>query len=326
MKKITLLVDSTVYLPFCLHWTLPLVSDFFDIQRYDSGKTYDKLSTICYVSYINPEPDWIADFKNSGYRVLVDHLWDGDVDTVSTCQDHQMILRNPNWLWYYSCAEWMHYGYHTYQATPNYRYMFFMPMNGQKWHRDQMCISLAPVLDQALWSYQAQGRTLPNDISTTGVISWRAYLNEDWYNSTRFSVVAESYMRTDAWINNPQDSYENYKTEVSEKIFKPMMGRHPFIVFGSVDSLRYLHREGFETFDNLFDESYDSVLEDHARHAAATKSVLQAVDDWHHRRIGIDATTQQKLTHNHARLFDMNLVKQRVRDEIVAEILEWAEQ
>jgi len=44
---------------------------------------------------------------------------------------------------------------------------------------------------------------------------------------------------------------------VSEKIFKAINFFHPFIVFGSPDTLSWLRSQGFETFPELFDESYD---------------------------------------------------------------------
>ena len=325
MNKITLLTDGTIYLAFCLYCTQLFISKHIQIENYDTSRSYSPKDTVCYVSYRNSRPLWAQQLAESGFKIIVDHLWDGDVDTLSQVNNHVMILRNPNWLWYHSCAEWTHHGYQHYRPQYNYQHMFFMPMNRQEWHRDHMVNSLSSVLDQALWSYIAQGKTLPDDVSTTGIMSWRAYFNPDWYNTTRFSVVAESYMRTNAYIRNPADSHENYKTEVSEKIFKPMMGQHPFVVFGSAHTLQYLHREGFESFENLFDETYDDILEDQDRHRGATQSVLKAVDDWNHNRIGIDTLTQQKLAHNRNRLFDIDLVQQRVNQEIVQEILEFVE-
>lgn len=326
MNKVTMLVDDTVYLAFCLYWTSPLIQDYLNIQRYDQSCAYNPRDTVCYVSYRNPQPAWTQPLVDQGFRVIVDHLWDGDVDIASQLDQNQMILRNPNWLWYHSCVEWKHLGYDKYRPVPCRSKTFFMPMNRQEWHRDLIVNSLRDVLDQALWSYIAQNRTLPNDISTTGQVSWRSHFDPNWYNSTGFSVVAESYMRTDSWLANPVDSHENYKTEVSEKIFKPMMGYHPFVVFGSAHTLKYLHREGFESFENLFDETYDDVLPDLPRHQAVSQCVLQAVENWNQGCIGIDAVTQKKLEHNHARLFDLGLVKQRIKDEIVAEILEFVEQ
>ena len=43
----------------------------------------------------------------------------------------------------------------------------------------------------------------------------------------------------------------------SEKIWKPIMVGHPFMVFGNRGSLKHLKSLGFKTFDKWIDESYD---------------------------------------------------------------------
>jgi hypothetical protein len=44
----------------------------------------------------------------------------------------------------------------------------------------------------------------------------------------------------------------------SEKIWKPIMVGHPFMVYGNEGSLKYLKSLGFKTFDKWIDESYDN--------------------------------------------------------------------
>jgi hypothetical protein len=197
-----------------------------------------------------------------------------------------------------------------------------MPMHMIRDHRDRAIQTLAPVLDQALYSYVGRGRRLPNDIDPTIPLSvyWIYYFNPDWYNSTDFSVVVESYMRSDYWIPSEGPGPIMYRTEVSEKIFKPLAYQHPFVVFGSVDTLKYLKREGFETFSNLWDESYDAIDNDAVRHAAVSERVIQIVNDVDFNQ-GFDALTQEKLAHNHARFFDTSMVEKRFVDEIIGDVL-----
>jgi hypothetical protein len=44
----------------------------------------------------------------------------------------------------------------------------------------------------------------------------------------------------------------------SEKIWKPIMVGHPFMIYGNQNSLKYLKSLGFKTFDKWIDESYDN--------------------------------------------------------------------
>jgi len=119
---------------------------------------------------------------------------------------------------------------------------------------------------------------------------------------------------------------KNYRTEVSEKLFKPMLGQQPFIVYGSVDTLRYLQREGFVTYNNLFDEAYDTVVEDTMRFDRVTDQVVQAVKQYPYSSFELDSATVERIEHNHARLFDRALVVERFEAEVVQDIVKWFDQ
>ena len=45
---------------------------------------------------------------------------------------------------------------------------------------------------------------------------------------------------------------------ITEKTLKPIINKSPFLLCGSYLSLHRLKNFGFETFDSIFDESYDS--------------------------------------------------------------------
>lgn len=72
------------------------------------------------------------------------------------------------------------------------------------------------------------------------------YLNEKWTSNTYFSVINETnFNDISAWI--------------TEKTFKMFYYGHPFILVGSRNVLKHLREMGFQTFPELFDESYDSM-------------------------------------------------------------------
>jgi len=52
---------------------------------------------------------------------------------------------------------------------------------------------------------------------------------------------------------------------LTEKTFKPICMQMPFVLVSTVGSLRYLRSYGFKTFDILWDESYDSEIDDDKR-------------------------------------------------------------
>lgn len=67
-------------------------------------------------------------------------------------------------------------------------------------------------------------------------------------------------------VSKPMESFVNVVTEtcfwetkkhLTEKIFKPIVLKQPFILLGCAHNLSYLKEYGFKTFDRWWDESYD---------------------------------------------------------------------
>lgn len=48
------------------------------------------------------------------------------------------------------------------------------------------------------------------------------------------------------------------KLHLTEKIFKPIVSKRPFILIGAKNNLKYLKSYGFQTFDQYIEEDYDS--------------------------------------------------------------------
>lgn len=73
-------------------------------------------------------------------------------------------------------------------------------------------------------------------------------INPNWISNTYFSIVTETHVG-------------HLPSHVTEKIYKLMFYCHPFIVLGPTNHLATLHRYGFKTFPEMFDESYDTMPE-----------------------------------------------------------------
>lgn len=322
MVKPRLIYRVEDYTNFGQAWILPAVQQYFDFVRCDQTeiRTGDVIFTT-YQTAREPDP-WYTPYQQAGHRVIREHLVDSDVDTNSRLVNGELELRNGSWMWYREAWNYTYVGYNRYRPAKRIDHAFLMLMNKQRAHRDRALVDLAPVLNQALYSYVDRGIEIADEDvrdASRDNIYWLWYFNPSWYDRTAFSVVVESWMRSDAWFRNPE--FPNYRTEVSEKIYKPMAYYHPQIVYGSVDTLSYLRRNGFETWDNLWDESYDSVPRDSDRFQATTATVFDAVKN--HSQGQWDSLTQQKLLHNAQRFWDLNLVQQRFQAEIVRDIMEY---
>jgi len=68
------------------------------------------------------------------------------------------------------------------------------------------------------------------------------------------------------------------KTHLTEKIFKPIVLRMPFVLAGCAHNLAYLRSYGFRTFNDYWDESYDTI-EDPVLRIKAITQVIKTVSE-----------------------------------------------
>ena len=65
------------------------------------------------------------------------------------------------------------------------------------------------------------------------------------------------------------------KLHLSEKIFKPIVVKRPFILVAAPGNLAYLKRYGFKTFDRWIDESYDDEQDHYIRIEKITEEIAK---------------------------------------------------
>jgi hypothetical protein len=68
------------------------------------------------------------------------------------------------------------------------------------------------------------------------------------------------------------------RLHLTEKTFKPICLRMPFIIIGTQGSLSYLRSYGFKTFEGIWDESYDNEVDDVLR-LERIASLLRSLDE-----------------------------------------------
>jgi hypothetical protein len=63
------------------------------------------------------------------------------------------------------------------------------------------------------------------------------------------------------------------KLHLTEKIFKPIASKQPFMLLAAPGNLAYLKSYGFKTFDSVIDESYDLIQDNDLRTEAVVKQL-----------------------------------------------------
>ena len=167
----------------------------------------------------------------------------------------------------------------------------FLFLNGRtRPHRKYMIESLRPILDRALWTnldsnsvynhtYQTDILARPGEIQLlpakyevpqfhTGLEL--THLNSFVKNELFNNLWGEIYIQAEPYI----DTYFSLVTETvcdypyslrSEKIYKPIAVGHPWIAVANQGFYRDIKNQGFRTYSDLIDESFDSIHNNQAR-------------------------------------------------------------
>jgi len=148
----------------------------------------------------------------------------------------------------------------------------------------------SPNLDPA-WETQSEIRS--NNISP--------YVPWEIYRRTNYSAVCETLGTSDTFF-------------LSEKTTKALWAQRIFVVFSSANFLKNLHQLGFQTFDSIIDESYDTETDHVRRYSAVVEQMrfLTTQDP-----VELYQTAQPILEHNHNQVHGLQLQTQQRMKELL---------
>lgn len=131
---------------------------------------------------------------------------------------------------------WRHHPDIVHRDRWKYRFLLYArDHSGTREYRKDIINALSGLKDQIKYSWDGQG-VVGSDYSAKIVV-------DDAIQSA-VHIVSETVFNSE-------------KIHLTEKIFKPMVMGQPFVLFAGPRSLEYLRKYGFQTFDSVWDESYD---------------------------------------------------------------------
>jgi len=134
---------------------------------------------------------------------------------------------------------------------------FFNPMDGSEHYRDHK-------FKNATWR---PNHTLENYFDPTlATADASADFDTTDYNSTDIEVVLETL-------------FDDDRLHLTEKSLRPIACAQPFIMAATHGSLKYLRDYGFQTFDTVWDESYDDIHDPYDRMLAIIK-LMKTICNW----------------------------------------------
>jgi hypothetical protein len=140
---------------------------------------------------------------------------------------------------------------------------------------------------------------LDTDDFKTNHVGWDS-LPIEYYQKSYFSLVSGTYALRD----------QECSRGINEKELKPILAKHPFLLWNRPCKLKYLRSEGFLTFDKWFDESYDNEEDDYKR----LTMIVQEVK----RLCSIPSKTLDTIIDDMAHVLDHNYVNatERLSDRV----------
>jgi hypothetical protein len=86
------------------------------------------------------------------------------------------------------------------------------------------------------------------------------FVKHNLFNNTWGDAIVNHRCYTDTWYSLVTETIFDYPYSFrTEKIYKPILMSHPFVVAANRGYLRDLRDAGFQTFDSVIDESYDQI-------------------------------------------------------------------
>jgi hypothetical protein len=90
----------------------------------------------------------------------------------------------------------------------------------------------------------------------SGHLTFEYYLNDDFFNTKNSMFFDKSF-----YYIITETSHEDNLCFISEKTYKSFYHKIPFLVIGNPHTIKNLRNEGFKTFNNWIDESYDNEMD-----------------------------------------------------------------
>ena len=99
----------------------------------------------------------------------------------------------------------------------------------------------------------------------------RGNVSRNYYQQTLVSIITET-------------NFTQNEVTLTEKSYKPIKEKHPFVILGVNGALQGMRDAGFKTFSDYWDESYDSILDPRLR-LEAIMQIVKDISTWDDNKI-----------------------------------------
>lgn len=126
------------------------------------------------------------------------------------------------------------------------------------------------IVNKNSWLDKLSKKTIYNNLLP---IAYPMILDQVNYNKSSANI--SSYLHDSYWNIVTETVFYDKKLHLTEKIFKPIASKRPFILIAAPGNLQYLKSYGFQTFDKWINEDYDTIEDPTARIDHVVKQITK---------------------------------------------------
>jgi hypothetical protein len=278
------------------------------------------------VIFYDQEPIDLRVFYTSVYRnsklssankkILVTSEYSTEQDLL--CRDYSLI---PCHYFYHAllCHEWYRNYWYTVQNTANFDRVYITYNNltvDKRLYRSALMVELTNrrLLEHGHVSYNNQQYDrIPDSLTYYKLLppAHRTLIENNLEHLTQKRIIdtnnAHGGLSAEINIPDMQSAFVNLVTEtifyedkvhLTEKIFKPIVAKTPFLLMAGPGNLAYLKSYGFKTFGDYWDEGYDSMTNNVDRFDAVLNILQKLCNTPHHELVEMKRDMQHILDHN----------------------------
>jgi len=241
-----------------------MIGEYYMLHNYDLD-SYDRRFAIIDVRKANDRMKDNAEFHaelkrrcdllhSQGFVFIKSNPWESLDNIKNTPQypevdvEHIKWTGGVSWFWYYMYNKHKGKTFNFDHSNKKYDFLYLNKMPRQ--HRIKLYNKLSDkgVLENSLHT-KWPDRKLPVEYELPWAQDYPQYgMDQDIYELPYIDTVCSIVSET-----NDND----YEVFMTEKIWKPIMAQHIFVVHGNYLYLQTLRDMGFRTFNNYFEEAYD---------------------------------------------------------------------
>ena len=203
--------------------------------------------------------------KNKGFYFIVAQPWESK-ENLEQYQYYKTLLHDTKYCTWSGSISWFWFLMYEKHKDKKYNFDHFnkkydlLYLNKQsRTHRKKLFDALQKqsLLDNSLISFLDPPYNIKLDRSYE--LPWVDASNYPRYGSDQ--DIYEPQFNDSAFNLVSETNDNNHDVFITEKLWKPIIAQQIFVVHGNFGYLKKLREMGFQTFDSVFDESYDQELD-----------------------------------------------------------------